>query len=58
MPTIKIKETRLPISGGGFSHSKSETRVIEWETPDDMPQGAVVVPNETPLTDWAEEVSP
>ena len=52
---MKIKLTRLPATGGGLSSDKREVCVIEWGDPKDLPPGAEKVPNETPLSDWAEE---
>jgi len=44
------------LSGGAVS-DKTEAIVIEWGDPSDLPPSAVPVPDETPVTDWAEETA-
>lgn len=48
---MKIKETRT-IEGQGRQAPHTETRVTEV---DEAPEGAVVVDNKTPVSDWTKE---
>jgi hypothetical protein len=50
----KVKEVR-EVPGGGFGGYRKEVRVRKLEAHEDLPEGAVVVPNDTPEHDWKEE---
>jgi len=49
--TMKIKETRT-IPGVGRLGPSTETRIVEVDV---APEGAIIVDDKTPVTDWVKE---
>ena len=48
---MKIKETRT-IPGAGRLGPSTETRIVEVDA---APEGALIVDDKTPVTDWVKE---